>query len=93
MPVAFSSSVLGDIKRLSTHSAVYGLVGGSSGAVSMMLVPLYGHLFTPEEFGQFQLAQLWLSIAATVRDWDSRRLISSFFMTILQKKNVDERWE
>ena len=66
MPVAFSSSVLGDIKRLSTHSAVYGLVGVSSGAVGMMLVPLYGHLFTPEEFGQFQLAQLWLSIAATV---------------------------
>jgi len=66
VPVAFSSSVLGDIKRLSTHSAVYGLVGVSSGAVGMMLVPLYGHLFTPEEFGQFQLAQLWLSIAATV---------------------------
>ena len=61
-----STSVLGEIKQLFTHSAVYGIAGASSTAVSMLLVPLYAHLFTPEEFGQLQLVQLWLSIASTV---------------------------
>lgn len=63
---ASPSSVLKEIKRLSSHSALYGIAGVGSAAVGTILVPLYGHLLTPAEFGQLQLAQLWLSLAATV---------------------------
>lgn len=61
-----STSVLGEVKRLFTHSVIYGIAGVSSTAVGMVLVPLYAHIFTPEEFGQLQLLQLWISIASIV---------------------------
>ncbi len=59
-------NMMGEIKKLSGHSAVYGIAGISSAAVSTILIPLYGHVFSPAEFGQLQLAQVWLSITITV---------------------------
>jgi len=64
MPSSFN--VLSNVKRLTTYSVIYGIVGASSAVVGMILIPLYGHVFTPKEFGQLQLAQLWLAIATTV---------------------------
>jgi len=66
MNQVLSSTVLQHLKRLSSHSAIYGIMGASSGLVSMMLIPLYGHVFTPATFGQLQIVQLWISIGATV---------------------------
>lgn len=83
-----STSVFGEIKRLFTQSAVYGIAGASSTAVGMLLVPLYAHLFTPEEFGQLQLAQLWLSIASTVAGLG---LTQAYFKAYHQYPSAEER--
>jgi len=66
MSRTFSFSTLRDLKQLSSHSVIYGIAGVSSSAMGMLLIPLYGHVFTPQEFGELQLVQLWLSIASTV---------------------------
>jgi len=88
MSLASPSTVLSHIKQLSTHSAVYGIVGASSAGVSMILIPLYGHLLTPKEFGQLQLLQLWLSLASTIAGLG---LTTAYFKLYHEHPSEEER--
>ncbi len=88
MSVPSSYNVLSNIKLLSTHTGVYGVVGASSAAVSMILIPLYGHMFTPKEFGQLQLLQLWLSLASTIAGLG---LTTAYFKLFHEHPSEEER--
>jgi len=66
MSVTVPFSIMSELKRLGSQSAVYGVTAFNNAALGLILIPLYGHFLTPQELGELQLVKLWLAIGSTV---------------------------
>lgn len=62
----FSSSMFASIKRLTSHSAVYGISTILGRAISFLLLPLYTHYLSQEAYGVVSLVLAYLGIMTII---------------------------
>ena len=60
-------SMLGEVKGLLKHSAVYGIGNILSKLVGVFMIPLYTRCLDPEDYGVIELLDLTLFFIAMVR--------------------------
>ncbi|MFZ5568862.1 MAG: lipopolysaccharide biosynthesis protein [Thermodesulfobacteriota bacterium] len=64
---ATKTSGLGyQIRKLGTHGAIYGLGSISNKLIGFLLIPLYTHFLTPEDYGVLQLISLTIEVVSVI---------------------------
>lgn len=77
-----------DIVRLSKHSIIYGLGVAASQFLGFVLIPLYTHYLTPEDYGTLEIFNVTLSILGVII---LMGLTSALFRSYYQNDDPDNK--
>jgi len=75
------------LRRLGTNTLVYGFGQVALKGASLVLLPLYTRVFTPEEFGIIELINLSLNLAAIVVAMGTGNALNFYFHEVKIEKN------